>query len=399
MSRDLLSGDLDFLELGEILQLLGMTGKSGVLSINSPWSDSEGRVDFLKGEPVDASDGEKTGLDALYALFGWKGGNFQFSNQSLSGEHRIEQDRMSIIMNAMLLLDEGKIKILGPMGEVSGADSSRLANPSDSLKLPLISGDSPDYTDMVDEERYTDGQPIFLEGKFGRWVYVILDGHAEVVKETPRGVTRLLRLGPGTYPGSVLFFTDERARSTSLLAAGEVHLGVLSLERLHSDLSSKSKEFQSLVTGMALRLKKLTDTAVRYYDGNQLSNNDFLEKEPLVLPGMDNDQVMIIKAGEGHLVVDQGEHFVPLADLKAGDVIGDLAFLDSALKLNGACVFGDDNIELLKPDTRKLTKEFNRSSAALAAMIKNLVVRTIVTGKLACRYYVRKPTEKQIEKN
>ncbi len=387
MSRDLLSGDLDFIELGEILQLIGMTGKSGVLCINSPWSDSEGQIEFSDGTPVDASDGEKTGLDALYALFGWKGGRFHFSNQHHPGERRINQDRMSVIMNAVRLLDEGKIKILGPENEVSMASSNRKPNASDTLKLPLIRGDSPDYTDIVDEERYTDGQPIFMEGKFGRWVYVILDGKADVVKKTPEGNTQLLRLGSGTYPGSILFFTDEKARSTSLLASGPVHLGVLDIERLYSEFSGKSPEFQSLATGMARRLKKMTDTAVRYSGGEQLFSSNFLEKEPLALPGMGNDQVMIIKGGEGHLIVDQGEHFIPLADLEAGDVIGDLSFLDSALKLTGACVFGDSDIELLKPDTRKLAEEYNQCSAALAAMIKNLVVRTLVTGMLACRYY------------
>ena len=302
---------------------------------------------------------------------------------------------MSIIMNAMRLLDEGRIDILGP------ADEGGLSDPDQPglQKLPLIKGGFPDYSDIVDEEHYSDGQPIFMEGKFGRWVYVILDGHADLVKEAPAKEARLLRLGQGTYPGTILFFSDEKGRSTSLLASGEVHLGVLNLERLHSEFSSISPEFRSLASGMALRLKKLTDTAAGYYHEEEISTLDFSQLEPLTLPGMDNDQVMMIKSGKGYLVVDQGEQLVPLAEMEPGDVIGDLSFLDSALKLNGACVFGDTGIELAKPDMRKLTEEYYKSSATLAAMFKNLVVRTIVVSMLACRYYDRMMASARMENN
>ena len=209
MSQDKLSGDLSFLELGELLQLLGTIGQSGVLHLSSPWSSTKGRIDIIKGAPVDASDGQKTGLEALYALFGWKDGGFRFSNEKVQAEQRINKNRMNIILDAIRLLDEGKVKILGPVGEDSLSDFSQKSSHSAPL-LPLIRGESPDYSDIVDEERYADGQSIFMEGKFGRWLYVILDGKADVVKKTPQGPVKLLRLGPGTYPGTILFFTDEK---------------------------------------------------------------------------------------------------------------------------------------------------------------------------------------------
>ena len=111
MSQDKLSGDLSFLELCELLQLFGTIGQSGVLHLNSPWSSAKGRIDIIKGAPVDASDGQKTGLEALYALFGWKDGDFRFSSRKVQAEQRINKNRMNIILDAMRLLDEGKIKI------------------------------------------------------------------------------------------------------------------------------------------------------------------------------------------------------------------------------------------------------------------------------------------------
>jgi hypothetical protein len=59
MSRDVLSGDLKFLELGELLQLLGMIGQSGVLYLESPWSSVQGRIHVFEGRPVDALDGQQ----------------------------------------------------------------------------------------------------------------------------------------------------------------------------------------------------------------------------------------------------------------------------------------------------------------------------------------------------
>jgi len=399
MSQDKLSGDLSFLELGEILQILGTSGQSGVLRLNSPWSSTKGRIDIIEGAPADASDGQKTGLEALYALFGWKDGDFTFSNQQEPVEKRININRMNIILDAMRMLDEEKIKTLGPVDEDALSDSSQKPSQSAPLKLPLIRGESPDYSDIVDEERYTDGQPIFMEGKFGRWVYVILDGKADMVKKTPRGPAKLLRLGPGTYPGTILFFSDEKARTTSLLASGQAHLGVINLERLYSEFSGKSWEFRFLTAGMAQRLKKLTDTAILYFQNKRLSKIDFHEKKPLTLPGENDDQVLMIKKGSGHLAVDQGDRIIHLANLTAGDVIGDLSFLDSALKLTGARVYGSDDIKLVKLDSHQIAEEYQRSSPTLAAMFKNQVVRTIVTGWLACRYYQKIPTEDQIETN
>jgi len=399
MGQDKLTGDLSFLELGELLQLIGTTGESGILYLNSPWSNSKGRIDFIKGAPVDASDGLKTGIEALYALFGWKDGSFTFSNQQVPAEKRINKNPMNIILDAMRLLDEGKIRTLGPLGEDALSEFSQKSSHSPEFKLPLIRGDSPDYSDIVDEERYADGQPIFMESKFGRWVYVILDGKANVVKKTPRGPAKLLRLGPGTYPGTILFFTDEKARATSLVASGQTHLGVINLERLYSEFSGKSAVFRSVAAGMAKRLNKLTDTAVLYYRNKALSKFDFHKNKPLALPGGGKNQLFMIRKGAGYLAVDQGDRIIHLANLKAGDVIGDLSFLGSALKLTGSQVYGPDDMDLLKLDADQLAEEYEGSSPTLAAMFKNQVVRTIVAGWLACRYYVKMPAEDQVEPN
>lgn len=397
MDKENLSGELNFLELGELLQLLGTIGTSGVLHLKSPWTSRGGRIDIIEGEPVNASDGQKSGIEALYGLFGWRDGNFKFARCQTTARRKIAQTRMNIIMDAMRMLDEGNIKILGPLGEGVVAELPQKTGDTASIKLPLIRGDAPDYSDIVNEERYANGQSIFMEGKFGRWVYVILDGKADVVKKTTRGSVTLSRLGPGTYPGTILFFSDDRARSASLVASGHVHLGVINLYRLYSEFSGKSQEFQALAAGIAQRLKKLTNTVALYQDSTRLPQIDYHNQTPLAFDGDGDNELFLIEEGTAYLAINQGEHIVPLANLEPGDVIGDMSFLDVAHRLTGGQIYGSENIKLLKLDPRQLAAEYDQSSVTLATMFKNEVVRTVVAGWLACRYYLMMLPENSIK--
>ena len=73
-----LSGSLDFLNLGELLNLLGTNGSSGVLHVKSNYSSEPGLVYLDKGNPINAVNGSFTGLDAVFSLFGWTDGHFEF---------------------------------------------------------------------------------------------------------------------------------------------------------------------------------------------------------------------------------------------------------------------------------------------------------------------------------
>ena len=65
------SGRLEFLSLGELLQIIGNNGGTGVLRIMSKYAQGSGSIYIDKGDPVDAINGEKIGLEALFSLFGW----------------------------------------------------------------------------------------------------------------------------------------------------------------------------------------------------------------------------------------------------------------------------------------------------------------------------------------
>jgi hypothetical protein len=116
-----LSGSLGFLSLGDIIQLLGSSGSTGVLRLISRYAPDPGFVYFIEGNPVNAQSGDVAGLDALYSLFGWVSGSFEFTREAILAGKQITKSRMGIILEGMKLLDDGHTKIVGP---ASTADRS-----------------------------------------------------------------------------------------------------------------------------------------------------------------------------------------------------------------------------------------------------------------------------------
>lgn len=71
-----------------------------------------------------------------------------------------------------------------------------------------------DYMYVIDEEIYDDGQEFVIQGSYGSWIWVILDGVVEIVRKTDHGDIPVLRLGQGTFIGNFSSFINEkRARS------------------------------------------------------------------------------------------------------------------------------------------------------------------------------------------
>ena len=90
-----LAGDLKFLNLGDLLQLLGANGVTGILRIKSQYASGMGVIYIVKGNPINAVSDSQSGLDALFELFGWVDGEFEFSSESVSKEETITKSRMA----------------------------------------------------------------------------------------------------------------------------------------------------------------------------------------------------------------------------------------------------------------------------------------------------------------
>jgi len=376
-----LSGSLDFLNLGELLNLLGTNGSSGVLHVKSNYSSKPGLVYLDKGNPINAANGSFTGLDAVFSLFGWTEGHFDFIEEDVSCEKAITKSRMEIILDGLRLLDEGKIKKIGPATAAKTSAETKTA----SGKLPLIKGPLVDYSYVVDEEGFYDGDEIVQEGNHGDWIWVILEGTAEIVKQTDGGPIEILRIGDGAFLGSVAaLFSGGRVRSATVKAVGNVQLGMLDSQLLANELANVSLEFKNLLTSIDSRLKQVIEMAVAFKNNNNHFDDLIKSKKQLIKQGQDEERLFTIKDGEAIIARQAENSYVPLVRLKKGDYFGRIPFLDMGHEPYSAAVFSSENLKLAAVDSGKLKTEHEGLSSTLKNIIEHLATSISVTTVVTC---------------
>lgn len=259
-----LEGRLAFMGLADVFQILGGNQSTGVLQLTTPYSDKSGYVYFVNGSPVNATFGSLAGIEAIYALFGWTEGHFEFYPGGIDVEQAIGQSRMQIVLDALRMFDDGMIKRVGPPSFVDPADSI-LRNPTDTNEgaLSIIKGPQVDFMYVVKEEIISDGGRIVTEGTYGHWVWVILGGDVQVTRETLRGPMTLAQLGRGAFIGHFTsFLFQDFLRTASATALGEVHLGLLDTQRLAGEFACLSSGLRKFLLGISFRLTEISDMTV-----------------------------------------------------------------------------------------------------------------------------------------
>ena len=384
MGDFVLAGNLNFLSLGDILQLLGSNASTGVLRITSRYAQDLGLIYFHNGNPVNASVGSLSGLDAVNSLFGWLDGEFEFIKKKVDGENAIKKSRMQIILDCLRMLDDGQIEQLGPV-----TFTKKSSHPSDSLSnRPMIRGPLIDYTYVVDEEEVRAGNKIVGEGKHGGWLWVILEGTAEIIRETPQGPLKLLRIGEGAFIGSIASFLllEGSVRSAAIMAINNVLLGVLDLRRLSADFLRMSNQFRSLLISLDKRLKQVTNMAVDIKLEN-IKVEEFINgKAHVFTQGENVENLFTITEGEAHIVRNTENGYVPLANLYQGDFFGHLPFLDIGQEPYSASVFGSKDLKISEMDPKILEQEYKQLSSTFKNFIEHLANCILVTSMLACEF-------------
>ena len=110
-----------------------------------------------------------------------------------------------------------------------------------------------------DEETHPDGTVIFDEGGFSDWVYVIMEGQVKVTKQTPKGKVTVAKLGEGEFIGELEFLDlGKEPRSATVVAEGEVKLGVLDRDKLRREYDSLSPDFRKIIRTLVRRLRRIT---------------------------------------------------------------------------------------------------------------------------------------------
>lgn len=384
MGNFALAGNLKFLSLGDILQFLGSNTSTGVLYITSNYVQTQGTIYFVKGNPVNASAGSLVGIDALNSLFGWVDGEFEFRDESVSCEQIINKSRMQIILDALSMLDDGLIERLGPL---SFSDKSQLTG--NSSKMPIIKGPLIDYTYIVDEEEFRANNKIVAEGKHGGWLWVILEGVAEIVKETPTGQLKLLKIGEGAFIGSLTSFLmlEGTVRSAAISAVTNVQLGVLDSRSLSVDFLRMSNSLRNLALSLDKRMKQATDMAVDTHL-NKIRLEEYINvKNQVIKQGDSEESLFEITKGVAHIVRHTEHGYVPLGSLYPGDFFGNIPFLDLGQEPFHASVFGSENLEFKKMSPDSLQQEYNQLQPTFKNFIDHLATCISVTSMVTCEFH------------
>jgi CRP-like cAMP-binding protein len=378
------AGNLSFLNLGELMQLLGTNGGTGTLYISSDYASQPGVIYIQKGNPIDAVNGDKAGLDALFSLFGWIDGRFEFIQEDITCQKVITKSRMEIILDGLRLLDEGQVEVLGP----TTVESTTELIPDKSESIPLIKGPLVDYSYVVDEEGFYDGDEIVQEGNHGSWIWVILEGVAEISKETPKGDSKLLRIGDGAFLGSVTaLLKGDNVRSATVTAVGNVQLGMLDSQLMTSELANLSLDFREFVGGLDERLKQATKMAVDLYAGEKKIIEIIKGMKVLIKQGQDEKRMFRIRTGHAYVARETDAGVVPVARLQKGDYFGHIPFLELGHEPYSASILASPDLKLSSLDPQELQKEHDKLSSTLKNILAHLSTSISVTTLLACDFY------------
>jgi len=282
-------------------------------------------------------------------------------------------------MNGVKMLDDGQIKRLGPASQLAihggGKDS-----------MPAITGPFVDYSHVVDEEEFRDGQEIVKQGKHGIWIWVILEGVVEIIKETDRGPLKILKIGEGAFIGSLAsLITGDNVRSATTLAVGNVQLGVLDSQHLFSEFSRMSREFKGVLMSLDKRLKQSTESAVDMFLGNDRGIETLFGREPFINQGDHGKQFFFkIINGDATVIRSVDDNRVALSHLKPGDFIGNLPFLDVGQEPNSAGVYGSGDLKTQPINVDSLRQEYEQLSPTVKNMIENVATCIAATSVVAC---------------
>lgn len=375
-----LEGSLKFLGIADLIQLLGSNGNTGVLSLKTSSIPDEGQVYIYNGNPVDAKLGQNTGLKVIFSFFGWSDGSFRFIQKEVDSENKLKQGRMQIILDGLRMLDDGEIKKI----EVSEAPSVKSPVITyDRSDLPVIKGPFIDYMYVIDEELYEDGQEFVVQGSYGSWIWVVLDGVVEIVRNIDDLEIPILKLGTGTFIGNLsAFIHEKRARSASVVARGRVQLGIIDNQRLSNDFAKLSHEFREIVVSLDRRLKMVTDTYVSLQTGTYSPPHKEGIFSQFLKIGDTSPGLWRIDNGEALVVKKDGKKGRLVCDLGVGDFIGSMPFLDIEMEPSSSGVYVSSDIEKTELDVERLHSEFKSLSDTLKNMLSMLAKSIAVTGNL-----------------
>jgi len=378
-SNIVLKGNLSFLNLGELLQLFGGSGSTGILKLTSSHSDTPGYIYIIDGNPIDAVFQDQKGQDVLNSFFGWLDAEFEFSDEKVLHRRIISKNRMELILVGLRMLDDGLIETVGQV------TSKKLKNDlNDEAGIPIIKGPLVDYLYVVDEDDFSEGQEIVIQEKFGSWLWVILEGTVEVARILPQGPVVINKLSEGAFIGSInSLYEKSNVRSATVSAVSRVQLGVLDYHRILEEFSKISQMLKGFFVSIENRLMQITTICANaHFEKIKIIQNMGELKQFNSFAKTDDTFFKIIN-GNAIVVKNINNQFIELCRLKQNDIIGNISFLSTSHEPHSAQVFVSEDFETEEIDLIDLKEEYDELSITL----KNIFFHTatclsVTTGRL-----------------
>jgi CRP-like cAMP-binding protein len=300
-------------------------------------------------------------------MFGWTEGEYLFYEEDVdSVDVIIKKSRMEIVLDALRMLDDGKIEKLGPLtsSPVTVPEKTRDDDKS------ILRGPLTDYLYVVREDLFKDGEVIVKEGTHGKWIWSVYEGAVKVTKNTPEGPLTIARLGEGCFIGTLrALLYGEYERNATVTADGNVRLCLLDAEPFYHEYAKLSIDFRRLLISLDHRLRKLNERAVEIcvpgekdadisFSTGSLNGNFNIEKE-----------LYRIIEGNASLVTKGSNGKKYLLSLEDKDVFGNIPFIDFGHEPQHADIIPSKDIKTERIDVQKIREEYD----SLSRTFKNLV--------------------------
>ena len=102
-----LQGSLSELSLPDVIQLVSVSGKTGVFDLVN--GSERGRIFLKDGQIIDATIGTLRGEQAVYEMAIWSDGDFSFTAGETSPEVTVQRSNANLMMEAARRLDEWRV--------------------------------------------------------------------------------------------------------------------------------------------------------------------------------------------------------------------------------------------------------------------------------------------------
>jgi CRP-like cAMP-binding protein len=288
---------------------------------------------------------------------------------------------MQIVLDALRMLDDGLIQKLGPRIPQEAQE----AEVEDKRTLRVVKGPLVDYTYVIGEEEFVDGQKIVREGGHGNWIWVILEGVVEVIKETPNDSIQIARLGEGCFIGGFAHLMHSGSkRSATVKAVGPVQLGVLDTERLSREFNSLSAEFKGILGSLDRRLRSVTERLVDLVLGASQPENPVKGKELNIDKLFERRELYRIQDGQAHVMARRQKDRVRLVTLGKDEYFGYTSFMSFGEDPGLTTIVTSKGIQVHPLDAEALGREHDGLSGTFKGLIQSLETSVSLSIRTAC---------------